>query len=198
MLQTLLQQIADTSAIEWLGTLTGIIGVWLTIRERAAAWPILIVCYGCYIFIALDAKLYAMMLSQGVFIAISAYGWYEWVAGKSEDGAQLHITHAPKQKRILALLTLVIGTAIAGTLLNRYTDTAYAYLDGFATVCAFLAQWMLARKYIETWICWVISDLIFIGLWSIQGYWMSAFLFAVFIGLATKGWRDWKKSIQNR
>ncbi len=91
-------QLLATSGVEWLGTLAGITGVWLTIRERAAAWPILIVCYGCYVFIALDAKLYAMMLSQGIFIAISAYGWYEWVAGKSEDGDRLKITHTPRPK----------------------------------------------------------------------------------------------------
>lgn len=195
MLDTFWEQLVATSGIEWLGTITGIIGVWLTIRERAAAWPILIVCYGCYVFISLDAKLYAMMLSQAVFIAISAYGWYEWVAGKSEDGDHLKIAHTPRLKIAIALTVLVAGTALFGSLLSGYTDSTYAYLDGFATVCAFVAQWMLARKYIETWICWVLSDIIFISIFLGQGYWMSVFLFFVFICLALRGWRQWKRII---
>jgi len=188
-------QLLATSGVEWVGTLAGITGVWLTIRERAAAWPILIVCYGCYVFIALDAKLYAMMLSQGIFIAISAYGWYEWVAGKSEDGDRLKIAHTPRPKLVLAIIVMIAGTAGFGSLLSSYTDSAHAYLDGFATVCAFVAQWMLARKYIETWICWVLSDIIFISIFIGQGYWMSVFLFFVFICLALRGWRLWKRTI---
>ncbi len=198
MLESFWNQLLATSGIEWLGTITGITGVWLTIRERAAAWPILIVCYGCYVFISLDAKLYAMMFSQAVFIAISAYGWYEWVAGKSEDGELLKIAHTPPRKIAIALTVLVAGTALFGSLLLKYTDSAYPYLDGFATVCAFVAQWMLARKYIETWICWVVSDIIFISIFVIQGYWMSAFLFSVFVCLALRGWLHWKSTITPR
>lgn len=195
MLDTFWAQLVATSGIEWLGTVTGIIGVWLTIRERAAAWPILIVCYGCYVFISLDAKLYAMMLSQIIFIVISAYGWYEWVAGKSADGEPLKITHTPLKKIAIATAILITGTAVFGGLLSGYTDSTYAYLDGFATVCSFIAQWMLARKHIETWICWVLSDVIFIGIFIVQGYWMSAFLFSVFICLALRGWHHWKSTI---
>jgi nicotinamide mononucleotide transporter len=195
MFESFWEQLLTTSWIEWLGTLAGIVGVWLTIKEKAAAWPILIVCYSCYIFIAFDAKLYAMMLSQFVFIAISVYGWYEWVAGKNEDGEQLHISHTPPRKIIAVGLTLVVGTTVFGSLLLHYTDSTFAYLDGFSTVCAFVAQWMLARKYIETWICWILSDLIFIGIFIVQGYWMSVFLFTVFIFLAVRGWFHWKRTI---
>ena len=129
MLDTFWAQLVATSGIEWLGTVTGIIGVWLTIRERAAAWPILIICYSCYVFISLDAKLYAMMVSQAIFIAISAYGWYEWVAGKSDDGEQLKISHTPRLKLVVTLTVLVLGTVLCGRLLSEYTDSAYAYLD---------------------------------------------------------------------
>ncbi len=195
MLESFWNQLLATSEIEWLGTITGIIGVWLTIRERAAAWPILIVCYSCYIFISLDAKLYAMMCSQTIFIAISAYGWYEWLAAKTEDGEQLKISHTPLKKIAIASAVLVAGTALFGSLLSDYTDSTHAYLDGFATVCSFIAQWMLARKYIETWICWVLSDIIFISIFVTQGYWMSAFLFSVFICLALRGWLHWKSTI---
>lgn len=187
MLESFWNQLLATSGIEWLGTITGIIGVWLTIRERAAAWPILIVCYGCYVFISLDAKLYAMMCSQTIFIAISAYGWYEWLAAKTDDGEPLKISHTPLKKALIASAVLIAGTALFGSLLSGYTDSTHAYLDGFATVCSFIAQWMLAHKYIETWICWVLSDVIFIGIFISQGYWMSAFLFTVFICLALRG-----------
>jgi nicotinamide mononucleotide transporter len=70
------------------------------------------------------------------------------------------------------------------------------YLDAFATSCAFVAQWMLSRKYLENWICWIIADCIFVGLWAAQGYYVSAVLFLLFIMLAIKGWLEWKSTIR--
>ena len=88
------------------------------------------------------------------------------------------------------------GAVSFGWALQTYTAAYMPYLDAFAMSCAFTAQWMLSRKYIENWLCWIIADMIYIYLWGTQGYYVSVGLFSIFILLATKGWFEWKRSIR--
>ena len=89
----------------------------------------------------------------------------------------------------------IIGTAVIGYLLENYTQSFQPYFDAFATSVAFSAQWMLSKKYIGTWLCWLISDMVFINLWALQGYWVTVFLFFTFMMLAIYGWRQWHHTL---
>ena len=73
-MQTLIDQVLATSWIEWLGTLTGILGVYLSIKEKIAAWPLFILCYTAYVTLSWEAGLLAALLMNLVFIALSIYG----------------------------------------------------------------------------------------------------------------------------
>jgi nicotinamide mononucleotide transporter len=55
---------------------------------------------------------------------------------------------------------------------------------------------MLTRKQIETWLFWILSDIIYLSLYAIDQIWPTALLFLAFTGLALKGWRDWKQQLQ--
>ena len=77
----------------------------------------------------------------------------------------------------------------------RASTKQHPYPDAFATCCGLVAQWMLSRKHIETWI-WIITDLVYIRLLGEQGSLTSVLLFAVFIVLAIKGWRDWRMTLR--
>jgi nicotinamide mononucleotide transporter len=69
-------------------------------------------------------------------------------------------------------------------------------LDAFATCCGFIAQWMLSRKHVETWLIWIVTDTIYIGLLGVQSSWSSVVLFSIFIVLAIKGWKDWRQQLE--
>lgn len=197
MPEELVRQIAATSWIEWLGTLTGISGVWLSIRERTAAWPLFITCYSSYIFLSWQAGLYGALLMNVVFVALSVYGWFCWTHTRSSDRPLVLIDRIPPHKAALALIFWIVGTAAVGSTL-QYMGAYRPFADAFASCGGFVAQWMLSRKYIETWICWTVSDIIFIWLWSSQGYWMTVLLFSVFIILAMRGWIEWSGIIKRR
>ena len=85
-----------------------------------------------------------------------------------------------------------MGTLIFGGLVANYGDTNYPYLDAFATSCGFTAQWMLGRKQIETWIFWIISDLVYLTIFALGSLWPTVILFSTFTALAINGWRRWR------
>ena len=194
----LLDQFAATGAVEWIGSVAGVAGVWLTVRERVSAWPFFVVCYGCYAYLAIEASLYAALVMQLVFILLSFYGWYKWTSGSRKDGgATLAVSHLPTRLYPAVALCWIGGTLLAGAALARYTEAYRPFIDAFATMGGFIAQWMLGRKYIGTWPCWIVSDLVFIGLWGPRGYVVTVLLYTVFIILAVAGFRQWSRVLRD-
>lgn len=172
--------------------LTGLAGVWLSIKEKVTAWPCFIACYTCYVYISFDFGLPALMGMNVVFIGLSLYGWGKW-SRQIGSGAKVEVSRTALAFWPLVVGFIALGTVALGWLLARYGGAVYPYFDAFAACCGFTAQWMLGRKYMETWLFWIMSDLVYLALFAIGGSWPTVFLFAVFTVLAVKGWRDWKR-----
>lgn len=196
MLDLFLKQLAATSWVEWLGMIAGIAGVWQSIKERQMAWPLFIICYCCYVYISFKFGLHAFMGMNLAFIGISCYGWFKWARASQQDNNEtLPISNMPKAHWKWVLLFIAASTLGIGWLLQSQSEANIPYLDAFATSCGFTAQWMLSRKYIENWRCWILSDLIYLGLFAMNRSIPSMILFIMFIGLAIKGWRDWQRGV---
>jgi len=195
MLDTFFSQLANTAPVEWLGMITGILGVWLSIKERVAAWPLFIICYSSYVYISYRFGLQAFMGMNIVFIGISIYGWLKWTGKISQQATSPAITRTSKTHWPFVLLFLAASTLGIGWLLSLGAEAKIPYLDAFATSCGFTAQWMLSRKHIETWIFWIITDVIYLAVFAHGQSWPSVILFSTFIILAIKGWKTWQPAV---
>ncbi len=67
--------------IEVFGAVTGIIYVFLEIRQTIWLWPVGILTSAVYIWIFFTSKFYADMSLQGYYLVISCLGWYWWTRG---------------------------------------------------------------------------------------------------------------------
>ena len=179
---------------EVVGVVTGVLAVWLTTRQKIWCWPVGIVSVASFIVVFFHAKLYAAMGLQAVYVGLAAYGWYAWLHGGEGQGA-LKVSRLPRR---LALGLAVAGAAasgIAGYWLRARTDEALPYLDGFTTSFSLVAQWMQTRKFLENWVVWAVVDVVYVGMSLSQGLTLTAGLYAVYIGLALLGFRDWRRSM---
>ena len=179
---------------EVLGVITGVLGVWLTTRQKIWCWPVGIISVGCFIAVFFDAKLYAAMALQGVYIVLLAYGWYAWRRG-GDGQAALKVTRVPPARAAALAVVGAVTSAGAGVWLGTRTDEALPWLDGFATSFSLVAQWMQARKLLENWLVWIVVDLVYVWMSLSQGLTLTAALYAVYVGLAALGFRDWRRSM---
>jgi len=69
------------------------------------------------------------------------------------------------------------------------------YWDSTTTVLSFTAMWMTARKYLESWIVWLVIDILLAGIYFYKGIFPYAFLYTIYIGLAVAGWMRWSRSV---
>jgi nicotinamide mononucleotide transporter len=67
--------------IEIFGAITGIIYVFLEIRQTIWLWPLGIITSAVYIIVFFTSKFYADMSLQAYYVVISVLGWYWWMQG---------------------------------------------------------------------------------------------------------------------
>ena len=73
-------------------------------------------------------------------------------------------------------------------------SSSLPYLDALTTSAAIVATWMLAKKYLENWIVWIVVDFISMWMYVYKELNITAFLFAGYTIAAIIGYRVWLKS----
>lgn len=182
------------NAYEVAGFVFGVLAVWLTAKESPWCWPMGLVNVSLYIVVFWQAKLYADMGLQVVYVAVCIYGWWEWLHGGA-GGGRLSVSRAPRST--LAGLT-VVGAAFAvflGFALHRGTDASLPFWDSTTTAYSLVAQWLQTKKQIETWWFWIAVDVVYIGVYAVKGLWLTALLYAIFLALCLVGLKEWKRSL---
>ena len=182
------------SGLELAAALTGAISVWLSVRQNIWSWPTAIVNVVLYTVVFWDAKLYADMGLQVIYAVLSLYGWYQWLYGGA-GRTELRVTRTPP--RVAAILTLIAaaGSALLDTLLRHTTDAALPFMDSFLSSTSLVAQWMMTKKLLENWLVWIAVDVLYVGMFLFKGLYLTAGLYAVFLGLAVRGYLDWRRSM---
>jgi nicotinamide mononucleotide transporter len=182
--------------VDWLeatAVVFGIVSVWLSVKEQIWSWPTAIVNVSLYFVIFFRQRLYADMGLQVFYAAISAYGWYHWLFGGAQH-TLLRVSRTPKPFWRLLPLLWIGGTIGLGTILKQHTNAALPYMDSALTTGSLIAQWMMTRKYLENWAVWVTLDVVYVAVFINRGLRLTAFLYAVFLVLAARGYVEWRRS----
>ena len=189
-------QISWTEAI---GSITGLISVWLTVRNNVWCWLWGIVSVLVYAVVFFDARLYADMALQLVFVGMNLFGWYEWLhpnASTSEQPAKQRISSIPQQELLISLVSGGITGVALSIFLKRFTNAAVPEIDAALTALSLVAVWMQARKYRESWLVWLVADVLYVGLFFNRTLWLTGALYLVFCLMAVLGWREWNHQMQ--
>jgi nicotinamide mononucleotide transporter len=182
------------NSYEIIGTILGLVSVWLTVRQNIWCWPTGLVMVALYAVVFFQAKLYADAGLQVVYFVLQIYGWYEWLHG-GKARSKLNVTRIRLRLGVVLVVIAATATAAMGYLLATRTDAALPYWDSTATVLSLIAQWMLARKIIENWLVWITVDLLSIGIYAAKALYPTMALYAAFLALAALGWIEWRKSL---
>ena len=178
--------------LEIAGTVIGLIYLWLEYRASVWLWAANIVMPAIYIFIYAESGFYADMGINIYYLVASLYGWAVWLR-RGDNGKELPITHTPKRKIIPLTLLGIASMAAILFILLRYTDSTVPYGDSFTTAASIVALYMLARKYVEQWLVWIVIDAVCCWLYVSKGLYPTAALYGLYTLLAIFGYRKWLK-----
>jgi nicotinamide mononucleotide transporter len=201
--------------IEIFGAVTGIIYVFLEIRQTIWLWPVGLVTSAVYIWVFFASKFYADMSLQGYYLIISCLGWYWWAKGtghgaqsteqKKEwengregkwESSELQVTHLKLRTGIVLAIVFVLLYTMMWFVLTRLTDSPVPVRDSFITSLSIVATWMLARKIYEHWFLWIVVNFVSAVFFLTRGLYPTVILYAVYGIISFVGLAAWRKTIK--
>lgn len=186
--------IGALDAWEVVGTVFGFACVFLSIRAHVLLWPTCILSSLAYGILFFKVKLYADALLQLFFIVTCVIGWWYWVRGGKNKSEPPISSLSPIGRLQIAGLSVFAIVAV-GWLFRSYTDAHIPFWDATTSGLSVTAQLLLTRKKIENWILWGVVDSLSVGIYLYKELYLTAVLYAVFLWLAWKGLREWKRMI---
>lgn len=183
------------SWFEIVGTVLGVIGVVLMIRQNAWGWPVGLVQVAVYGWVFFQAKLYSDAILQVFFFLIQAYGWAHWLRGVDATHARLPVTRLRGRAIAAWSIAGLAATAGWGETMRRTTDAALPHWDAFILMASLIAQWWQARKRLECWAGWMIVNVVAVGVYWAKDLRLTAGLYVVFFGLAVAGHVAWRRTM---
>lgn len=185
------------SPITWLELVAFVLAIWMVVcnmRVHLLAWPLALVSSLLYFALFWDGKLYGEAALQLLFAALAVWGWWQWLFGRTREGAALTVRRLGPQGLLKPALLTLAAWPLLGLFLSKATDSPLPYWDAFPTVASLLGQWLLARKYEENWPTWIVVNAVSVVLFGIKGYWLTVILYAGFIPMSFWGWREWRQA----
>lgn len=168
------------------------LAIGLTARRNLWCWPLNLLACALYFKLFLDVRLYADMVLQAVFGIGILYGWIVWSRGRRGTG-QVVVMPLPRRRAATGIAAGAMGALAIGWFTSRYTDAALPWMDATLSSFSLVAQYWTARRHRESWLLWIAVDIVYVGMFVAKGLMLTAGLYAVMIGLAVIGYRDWRK-----
>jgi nicotinamide mononucleotide transporter len=198
ILQSIYNGLIQTTPIEAIAVIMGIVSVWYSRKENILVYPTGLINTTLYIYLSFKGHLLGEASVNLYYTIMSLYGWYLWTR-KTEDQTTfvLQITHSSKKEWAQQLLFFGVIYAIIYLLLT-YAKTAFApeaipWVDAFASATAYTGMWLMAKKKVESWIWWILTNIASIPLYFIKGYAFTSVQFIVLLILAIAGLISWQQ-----
>lgn len=186
--------------LEILGTIVGLIYLWQEYHAGIYLWITSIIMPAIYLFVYYKAGLYADFGINIYYLIISVYGWMSWKYGfdifngrNNATPKKTSITYTPLRSAIMLATAFSAVLIIITLLLLNYTDSNVPFLDSFTTSLSIVGMYMLAKKYIEQWWIWFVTDVVSVGLYIYKELYFTSALYALYAIIAIYGYAKWKR-----
>jgi nicotinamide mononucleotide transporter len=170
---------------------TGVLGVWLTIKQLVACWPMALVSVVCSAVEFYRENLFGDMSLQVFYFFAGVYGWIFWERNR---GKEFIVTKIPF-RLLPQLIGITLLLAIACYFLLVHFKGDRPLFDGLLTACSLTATYMMTRKWLENWLAWVIIDGAYVVLYMLKEMWIFSALYLFFAVMAYYGWKQWRKAV---
>lgn len=196
----------DLSAVEFIGTVSGMLCVIYAARGRVISWPLGILNAIFFFVLFYQARLYSSMILQVYYLVTSIIGWYRWTHPRHELE-----TDTRDELKVSRMNPFIFGAVLAFTFIISLmagacaahlhswlpfvfpAPAAYPYLDSLISVFSITAQVFLMLKKNENWMLWVVVDTCASVMYFMTGVYMVAIEYVIFGIIAAAGLWNWRR-----
>ncbi|MCC5854215.1 MAG: nicotinamide mononucleotide transporter [Idiomarina sp.] len=181
---------------ELIAVILALAYVILAIRQSLWCWPAAAISASIYVMLFLEGRLFMESFLQLVYVLMAGYGFWQWKFGNRSGTSELKISTRSLRWHLLAFLFILVATLIVTFVLTRYTSQDAALLDSFTTIASLVTTYMVAKKVLENWLYWIVIDAFYVYLFAIKGFYLTAGLFLLYLGMAGYGYLKWRSDMR--
>lgn len=188
-----------TRILEIFGFIVGLAYLWWEYHADVRVWIASVIMPAISLWIYFSKGIYADFAINIYYLVIAIYGYIAWKRGfgDKKDKKPRAITHTPPSVWAGVAATAAVLWLVLYFVLSRYTDSTIPRIDAFTTSLSIVAMWMLARKYAQQWLVWLVVDIVSTGLYLYKGLIFYPILYAAYSVIAILGYRKWLRLMKS-
>jgi nicotinamide mononucleotide transporter len=198
VLQSIYNGILQTGWLEAIAVIAGVVSVWYSRKENVLVFPTGLINTTLYIYLSYKGNLFGEASVNLYYTLMSVYGWYLWTRKKEDHQTPvLQITSSNQKEWIQQLLFFAVFYLVIFISLSfakkAFAPEAIPWADAFASATAYTGMWLMAKKKVESWIWWILTNIASIPLYFVKGYAFTSVQFLILLLLAIAGLQSWRK-----
>jgi len=199
-LQNVLIAAQSMSMLEVTAVVFALAYVLLAVKENVLCWLFAFLSTAIYTALFWNVSLLMESALNVYYMAMAVYGWYQWTRGGSNGDDQPHALAVQSMsiyQHALVIIVITVCSLVSGYLLTEHSSAARPYIDSFTTWASVVTTYLVARKYLQNWLYWIVIDTVSIFLYIDRGLHLTALLFVAYVVIALTGYFKWREHLRN-
>jgi nicotinamide mononucleotide transporter len=184
-------------AREILGFIVGLVYLWWEYHANPKVWLASVIMPAISMLVYYSKGLYADFGINIYYLLIALYGFICWTRGTTKQKKPMKISHTPIWASTVSVIATGIFWYLIWLILIEFTDSSVPVADAFTTALSIVALWMMARKYAEQWLAWLVVDAVSCGLYAYKGIYFYGCLYGIYTVIAVFGYLKWLRLMKS-
>ena len=199
-LQTILTAAQSMSLMEVTAVVFAMAYLLLAVRENVLCWLFAFLSAAIYTVLFWDVSLLMESALNVYYMAMAVYGWHQWTRGGTNGDDRPHalaVRSMSANQHVMVIAAIAGLTIVSGYLLSEHSTAAWPYVDSFTTWASVITTFLVARKFLQNWLYWIVIDTVSVPLYIDRGLNLTALLFVAYVVIAMVGYFKWRDHLRN-
>ena len=180
-------------SLEIIAVFFGFLSVWFSKNNNILVFPTGMINTSIFVYLLLKWSLLGDMIINAYYFIMSIYGWYFWLKGTNNTVSPISkVSNIDIRIVVLLFISSAAFVSLVYTFFDKW-ETIVSYIDILTTAIFFAAMWLMAKRKVESWIFWIVGNIISIPLYLHKGLAFTSIQYFIFTVIAIAGYIKWKE-----
>ena len=180
-------------SLEIIAVFFGFLSVWFSKNNNILVFPTGMINTSIFVYLLLKWSLLGDMIINAYYFIMSIYGWYFWLKGTNNTVSPISkVSNSDIRIVVLLFISSSVFVSLVYTFFAKW-ETIVSYIDILTTAIFFAAMWLMAKRKVESWIFWIVGNIISVPLYLHKGLAFTSIQYFIFTIIAIAGYIKWKE-----
>ena len=180
-------------SLEIIAVFFGFLSVWFSKNNNILVFPTGLINTSIFVYLLFKWSLLGDMLINAYYFIMSIYGWYFWLKGTNNTVSPISkVSNTDIRIVVLLFISSSAFVSLVYTFFDKW-ETIVSYIDILTTAIFFAAMWLMAKRKVESWIFWIVGNIISVPLYLCKGLAFTSIQYFIFTVIALAGYIKWKE-----